>query len=388
MDDAGMQTAALTGTGEAPATDALAPLTLTFQTQQIGSASATQQVLLTNSGDVALTLVSASISSGPFTAASACGTSLAAHSTCGINVAFVPTTTGAASGVLTVSDQFRVQTVMLSGTGVAPAGVSLTPAAGLAFGATGVGLTSPAQTMTLTNNGGVALTISSMTVSGDFHVASTSCGATLAPNAACTLLIVFSPTVGGARAGALTLTDNAASGTQTAALAGVGIDFTLAASGATSMTVASGTSAVYTLLLTAPAGVTGSAAMTCTGAPAHSTCTVTPSPGVLGGSVAITVTVQTGLALAQVERPVFSGRLAVWALVGPFGLLMFRRRKVLGAVLMVVVLSVGGCGAGRQIPVGGLTGPPTPTPAGTYALNVSAAAAGITRSVGLTLVVQ
>src|SRR5665213_3936265 len=225
-DDAGTQTASLTGTGNAPATDSLAPQALTFAAQQIGTSSATQQVLLTNSGDMALTLVSASISGGPFTATSGCGTSLTAHSTCAINVAFVPATTGAADGALTVSDQFRSQTVALSGSGVAPAGVSLTPSAGLVFGAVGLGLTSPTQTMTLTNNGGVTLTISGIAVSGDFHLASTTCGAALAPNAACTLLIVFAPTAGGMRTGALTLTDNAASGTQTAALSGVCLLYT------------------------------------------------------------------------------------------------------------------------------------------------------------------
>jgi len=332
--------------------------------------------------------VNAAITSGPFTAVSACGTSLAAHSTCAINVAFVPTATGAASGVLTVSDQFRTQTVMLSGTGVAPAGVSLTPTAGLVFGATGVGLTSPAQTMTLTNNGGVVLTISGMIVSGDFFLASTTCGATLAPSASCTLLIVFSPTAGGMRAGALTLTDNAASGMQTAALSGLGIDFMLTASGPASVTVMSPASATYTLVLTAPAGVNGSAAMACMGAPSHSLCTVNPSPAALGGTVDVIVTVQTGL--ARLERPVFGGRdeLVVLALLVPLGFFV-RWRKRLGAVLMVcAMLSLGGCGAGRQIPPGGLTGPATPTPSGTYSLNVSASSAGITRSVGLTLVVQ
>jgi len=388
-DDAGTQTASLTGTGNAPATDLLAPLALTFAAQQIGTSSATQQVLLTNSGDVALTLVTASISSGPFTATSGCGASLAAHSTCAINVAFVPTATGAASGVLTVSDQFRSQTVALSGTGVAPAGVSLTPSAGLVFGAVGVGLTSPTQTMTLTNNGGVTLTISGIAVSGDFHLASTTCGAALAPNAACTLLIVFAPTAGGMRTGALTLTDNAPSGTQTAALSGVGIDFTLAATGPTSVTVASGTSAVYTLALTAPAGVSGSAAMDCTGRPSHSLCTVAPTTPTLGGTVNITVTVQTGQVLAQVVRPWFmsTGELAVLALLLPVGFFA-RRRKIMASMLMIVaILSLAGCGAGRQIPAGGLTGPATPTPSGSYTLNVSATSAGITRSVGLTLVV-
>jgi len=303
-------------------------------------------------------------------------------------VTFVPTVTGVSNGVLTVTDQFRSQTVTLSGIGIAPAGVSLTPSAGLSFGSIAVGLTSPAQTMTLTNNGGVALTRSSMTVSGDFHLASTTCGATLAPSAACALVIVFAPTVGGTRSGALTLVDNAAGGTQSAAFTGTGVDFTLVATSATSMTVASGTSAVYLLSLTAPSGVSGSVAMTCTGAPSHSLCTVTPSAPTLGGSIAMTVTVQTGLATAEFVRPLFGRveRIVVLALLLPLGFLARRRRGVM-LMLVFALLPFSGCGAGRQIPASGL-GTPTPTPSGTYTLNVSASSAGISRNVGLTLIVQ
>ena len=50
-DDAGTQTASLSGIGTSPATDALAPLALTFAAQQLNTASAAQQVTLTNSGD-------------------------------------------------------------------------------------------------------------------------------------------------------------------------------------------------------------------------------------------------------------------------------------------------------------------------------------------------
>ena len=66
-DDAGTQVATLTGTGTTPATDALcAPGSLSFAAQQLGTASATQAVTLTNAGDVALTLIAASITSGDF----------------------------------------------------------------------------------------------------------------------------------------------------------------------------------------------------------------------------------------------------------------------------------------------------------------------------------
>ena len=110
-DSAGTQTAQLTGTGNAPATDTLAPTSLTFAQQAIGTTSVAQQITLTNAGDVALTLIAASVSPGDFTATNSCGASLNPHSTCAISVAFVPTAVGTRTATVTVTDQFRSQTV-------------------------------------------------------------------------------------------------------------------------------------------------------------------------------------------------------------------------------------------------------------------------------------
>ena len=122
VDDAGTQVATLTGTGTTPATDARAPGGLSFAPQQLNTVSATQAVTLTNAGDVALTLIAAAITSGDFTVVNSCGNSLAAHASCTLNVAYVPKNLGAETGVLTVSDQFRSQTVTLMGTGLGAAG--------------------------------------------------------------------------------------------------------------------------------------------------------------------------------------------------------------------------------------------------------------------------
>ena len=167
-DSAGTQTAQLSGTGNAPATDTLAPASLNFAQQAIGTISAAQQVTLTNAGDVALTLISASIGPGDFTATNSCGASLNPHSTCAISVAFVPTSVGTRTATVTVTDQFRSQTVALSGTGVAPPGVSLSPSS-LSFPATGVGLSAPAQTLTLTNNGGLPLHLANTVAQRRLH---------------------------------------------------------------------------------------------------------------------------------------------------------------------------------------------------------------------------
>jgi hypothetical protein len=59
--------------------------------------------------------------------------------------------------------------------------------------------------------------------------------------------IVFSPTAGGSRSGALTIADNAPNSPQTLSLDGTGVDYSLASNGPSSVTVTSGQSAVFPL---------------------------------------------------------------------------------------------------------------------------------------------
>jgi hypothetical protein len=385
--------ATLSGTGVLPATDVLTPLSLSFAAQPLNTASAAQQVTLTNSGDSALLLIAAQIASGDFTVVNSCGNSLNGHSTCTLLVAFAPKSVGQDAGVLTVSDQYRSQNIALNGVGVAPAGVSLSPLGTLQFPATGVGLSAMPQIVTLTNNGGVALSIQSITVSGDFAIAtgSNTCGASLPVGAACAAQIVFAPTAAGARSGSLTVVDNAASSPQSLALTGTGVDFALSANGSTSVTVAAGTQAVYPLLLTSAAGVPGTVAFTCAGIPLGATCVVTPSSQGLGATSTISVAVATSVATME-----FPGmRRVVW-FVGalPLGLLALRRRRLrrAGAVAILCCgLVMGGCGVSRVAPqtsASTTVNLVTPTPAGMYNLTVSGTCAGLVRSVGLTLVVQ
>jgi hypothetical protein len=398
-DSVGTQTAQLSGTGNAPATDTLAPLSLTFAQQAIGTTSAAEQLTLTNSGDVALTLIKVSLSAGDFTATNSCGASLNPHSTCAISIAFVPTAIGTRTATLTVTDQFRSQTATLTGTSVAPAGVSLSPTS-LSFPATGVGLSAPAQTLTLTNNGGLTLHLTNTTVSIGFLIASSTCGSTLAPAASCNVIVVFSPNASGGITGALTLTDDAPSGSQTTNLIGTGIDFSLAPNGASTVTLASGATATYPLLLTSAQGLSGSVALSCSGAPANSVCTVNPATQNLGGTYTISATVQTGQpqTTGSLTRYPFAARdtptlLAFLAL--PLACATRRRRLPrlpLVVITLIALACITGCGSSRLIPgQGGSSGggsSSTPTPSGTYNLTVTGSAAGLTHSVNLTLTVQ
>ena len=247
-----------------------------------------------------LTLIAAQIASGDFTVVNSCGNSLNAHSTCSLAVAFQPHSIGPATGTLTLSDQYRTQTIALTGTGIAPPGVTLSPASPLNFPATGVGLSTLSPTITLSNNNLSPLLLQNLTVTGDFAIvpASNTCGTTLAATTACTLQIAFAPTGAGPRIGFLTITDNSPTSPHILQLAGTGVDFTLTANGSTTATIASGQNAVYPLLLTSAAATPGTATFTCTGAPANATCNVTPGSIALGSTATISVTVLTGVSSA------------------------------------------------------------------------------------------
>jgi hypothetical protein len=398
-DGAGTQTATLAGVGTSPATDALSPLALTFGVQQITTSSATQQVVLTNSGDVALTLIAAQITSGDFTVVNSCGNSLNAHSTCSLGVAFQPKDIGPLSGTMTVSDQYRTQTVALNGTGIAPPGVSLAPFSTVAFAPVGVGIAAPAQTVTLTNNQGVALLIQSIVPTGDFSIVpgSNNCGGTVAADASCTMRVVFTPTVGGPRTGTLTVTDSGPNSPQGLQLTGTGVDFTLTADGDTSVTVTSGQSAVFPLLLSSAANVPGKVTFTCSGMPANTTCNITPATVTLGGTTTVSVTVLTGISGGAISSSLPQERYrVVWiAFLLPIGLIAWRRQRLprlMSCVLLCLLMFGSGCGAGREIPLtgggGSAPGSGPATPAGTYTIVAGASSAGLTRTISLTLVVQ
>ena len=235
------QTVALLGTGtvSAPAMT-LNPTSLSFGNQNVGTTSAAKTVTLTNSGTAALTITSISVTgtnAGDFAQTNTCPISpstLAAGANCTISVTFTPSASGARSGAVSMSDNAAgsPQSVALSGTGVVPApAITLNPTS-INFGDQLLATTSPAQTVTLTNSGTAALTISSIAISGtnaaDFAQTNT-CPLspnTLAAGANCTLSVTFTPSATGGRSASITIADNAAGSPQSIALSGNGVNST------------------------------------------------------------------------------------------------------------------------------------------------------------------
>jgi hypothetical protein len=116
------------------------------------------------------------------------------------------------------------------------------------FGQIVEGQTSATKIISVTNVGSQTVGISGITVTGtnegDFAESST-CGATLAANANCSVSILFTPSLAGAEQATLQASDNAPGSPQTAALTGTGVagrgSVTLAPASVNFGTIAQGT---------------------------------------------------------------------------------------------------------------------------------------------------
>lgn len=205
---------------------------LSFGNQTIGIVSTSQPVTLTNNGNMPLTVAITMTGVNPtdFAQTNTCGTSVAPGANCSFNVTFNPTATGTRSAVISISDNAAnsPQSISLTGVGVLPA-ATLSPTS-LTFSNQVVFTTSTAQTVTLTNSGLGILKITKGTITGPFTDSST-CGASLSPNASCTLTVKFKPTTIGTLSGSISITDNAPGSPHKISLSGIGTYVQLAPAG-------------------------------------------------------------------------------------------------------------------------------------------------------------
>jgi hypothetical protein len=387
----------------------VAPTGLAFSSQAVGSTSAAQTLTVTNEQNTALNL--AVTTSGDFAETDTCGTPLGPSLSCTVSVTFAPTFPLTRTGSVTITDNAvnSPQTVMLSGMGVGPA-VSLGENS-LNFANQLITTSSSAQTVSLTNDGNAPLAISSIgiggTSSGDFSQTNTcpASGASLAANASCSITLIFKPAVTGNRTASVTVADNAPGTPQNVSLVGIGTDFAIAAATGTNCpvggnclttaTIKAGQSATYDLQVTPNSGFNGTIALTCTGAPMPSTCSVSPQSVTLNGSTGsgfmVTVSNTSSAALLPFVHGPGASRFPVAVVaLAPFFLLgsMLTLRVNLSRRLSVrVVTTVGlaifmamwllaiGCGGGAA--------PPT-----NATLTIAGTSGGLTRSLPLSLTVD
>jgi FtsP/CotA-like multicopper oxidase with cupredoxin domain len=386
------------------------PTSLSFSGQAVNTASFAQTVTLSNTGVAAMAINSITITGAnpkDFLRSTRCGTSLAAGASCTISIVFRPTASGPRGASLNISESDQVhplQTVALSGAGIAGVGQISSP---LSFGAQLVNTSSSPQTVTLTNGGAAFMTIGSIAITGTNPAAfaqTSNCGAALAPAASCAISVTFKPSAAGASSASLAIaTSDPMNPALSVSLSGTGTtDFSLALA-ATSVSLKSGSRATVNLTVTSGSSFVGAIGLTCTGLPAHSTCSFSPSSLNAAGDDApmpSTLTFATGLTTASVERrSAIPFLLAYWTglpalgLAGLFILPMgnkARGRKTFWVVTALLgLLAIGmlvGCGGSSTTSV-----PPSAPPVtalGSYSVTVTAIAGNISHSTSMTLVVQ
>ena len=312
-----------------------------------------------------------------------------------MQVVFTPTVNGTAQGALTISaSSLNTATAVLSGTGGLAGVVQLQPAS-LSFSPTGVGTTSGAQTMTVTNASTVALSDLALTISNGFQLASDTCTTSLAPGASCTVGVVFAPAGAGQQTGNLTVASSMLASNIQAPLSGMGTDFTVSLSGSSSQTVASGQTASYALVLTPMSGSSATFTFQCGSLPANAACVFNPASETVAANLTGSATVQVATGRSGLSAR-GSGLTSWGAAPLACGLLLLplawsrRRRDLLlvlvGLLVMGGLASCSGSGGGTGgAPPGSGNGN---TPAGTYAVQVAVVSNGVSHAVTLSLTVD
>jgi len=280
----------------------------------------------------------------------------------------------------------------------------------LTFANQTVGTTSATQSVTVTNSGSGSLAISHISVAGaniaDFAITGGSTcpvnGGTVPAGANCTVVVTFTPIASGARSASVTVSDNAAGSPHSVSLTGTASDLTVgvAPGGSTSATITAGQSANFALQISPVNGFSGNVTLSCSGAPAASTCSPNPSTLTLTNvAVPFTVNVSTTARSTEVpnRRPRLffpTGMVPVWlvSILGLIGIFSFTNKRIAGrrfvSVVVIVFLlgfSLTSCGS-----INGPSQPPaqTGTPPGISSLTVTAVSGGATRTILLTLNVQ
>jgi hypothetical protein len=214
---------ALSGTGVTPGQLSASPASLAFGNVQTGNSSNLSETL-TNTGGVAVTITQANVTG---TGYSVSGLTLPATlnptQSVTFTVTFAPAAAGAVNGTLAIVSNASNSplNIGLSGTGVLPGQLSANPA-NLAFGNVQVGSSSNLSE-TLSNTGGVAITISQANVTGTgYSISGLTLPTTLNPTQSVTFTATFAPTAAGSASGTLAIISDASNSPLNIALSGTG----------------------------------------------------------------------------------------------------------------------------------------------------------------------
>ncbi|HEV2730535.1 MAG TPA: choice-of-anchor D domain-containing protein [Terriglobales bacterium] len=211
---------------------AAAPASISLGNVQVGTTQ-TQPITITNSGSTSITVSQASVTGTGFTARGlTLPLTLAAGQSQGFNVTFAPQTAGTVGGSVTIASDATNPSlgITLSATAVTPGSLVSNPSS-LAFGNVQTG-TSQTLSATLTNSGGISVTISQASASGSgYSLSGLNLPLTLSAGQSKSFSVQFAPPTSGSVSGNIAITSDASNPTLNIPLTGSGVTpGTLAAS--------------------------------------------------------------------------------------------------------------------------------------------------------------
>lgn len=193
----------------------------------IVNSSASQALIITNTGTATLSVSQVNVSGAAF---SISGVSLPLNVSTGqtttVSVVFRPTAAGTSAGSLSIVSNAPTSpsSVSLSGSAVAATFTLGVAPTSLSFGDVTTGTTSAAQSVSITNTGNSNVNISSTAVSGTgFSMTGGGSNVTLTPSQTLSLSVAFDPGAAGSVNGSLSVTSNATGSPATVALSGTGV---------------------------------------------------------------------------------------------------------------------------------------------------------------------
>jgi uncharacterized protein YjdB len=219
----------LTGTGLAVASSLVPSATaLDFGPFVVGTTTAVQTVTFSNTGDVPVTIGTATLSGDfAFQYDGCSGLSVLVGNSCYVNVTFTPTVAGARPGSISLpaSDSGTPHAVSLTGTGVTVGSEFVPSVSGIVFGPQPVNTTSASsQTITFTNTGNVPVSVTTDVVTGDFALSYDGCTNTaIVVGSYCYFNVTFTPTAAGVRSGKVVVNSSDTGGPHTITFSGNGL---------------------------------------------------------------------------------------------------------------------------------------------------------------------
>jgi len=241
------------GPAGSPAVLSASLSSMTFGNVLVGS-NTSQTITLANSGTSSVTISQAVVSGTGF---SISGLSVPSTISAGQNVAFTtkfsPTSSGTVAGSVSIASNVPGSplTISLSGTGtLGQPQLTISPA-NVSFGRVNVG-SADSQSVSLTNNGNAALSISQAAASGTgFSLSGLSVPQTINAGASVSFAVQFAPASTGSASGSISISSNAPGSPATIALSGAAVQGTLTATPSSlnfgSVLVGSGGSQTITL---------------------------------------------------------------------------------------------------------------------------------------------